>query len=228
MTKQHQMAIFCALAFALTDAEQPNFAPDDFDQIGAARTDFNMKTTCGVCEDFEPPTLTSGLNTGNAVQNGGIPYLAILDANYPLADELILANWNSAIAAKHMWVFRECLDGGEMTNDQTVEELGSCQVSVVTKNEQTIVFNTFLDNATYDRFKFLKALGTAQSCFLLAFGDCNGNVFGFVPVTIQAPAYNIGATKTDRKVWTITAKFDAAALNPPLAVAWNFSDFVTT
>ena len=228
MTKQHQNVAFLAIACAQVMAMQPEILPDDFDQIASAKTDFNMKTTCGVCEDFAPPTLTSGLNTGNTIQNGGIPYIAILDANYPLTDELLEADWNAAIAAEHMWIFRECLDGGEMTNDQTVEELGSCQVSVVTKNEQTLVFNTFLDNATYDRFKFMKALGTAQSCFLLAFGDCNGNVFGFVPATIQAPAYNIGATKTDKKVWTITAKFDAAALNPPLAIAWNFGDLVTT
>lgn len=228
MTKQHQLAAFLAVACAQAMFAQADFSPDDFDQIGAAQTDFNLKTTCGVCEDFAPTAPTLGLNTGNKVQNGGLPFLAILDANYPLADELILANWNSAIAANHMFVMRECLDGGELVNDQTVEELGSCQVSVVTKNEYTLTFNTFIDNASYDRFKFMKELGTAQSCFLVAFGDCDGNVFGFVNARIQAPAYNVGATKTDKKVWTITIKFDASELNAPLAVLWNFGSLVTT
>jgi len=227
MTKQHQMGAFLAVAAAIAMFPQSNFAPDDFDQIGAARTDFNMKTTCGTCEDFEP-VITTGLNSANKVNNGGIPYIAFLDANYPLTNELLLAEWNAQILAEHMWVFRSCLDTGGMVNEQNVETLGSCLQPVVTNDEQVITFRTFVDNAAYDRFKFLKSLKTAQSCFLVAFADCNGKPFGFVNATIQAPAFNIGETKNDKQEWTIIIRFDASQLNPPLAVLWSFFDLVTT
>lgn len=227
MTKQHQLAAFLAVACAQAMFAQADFSPDNFDQIGAAQTDFNLKSTCGTCEDFEP-VITTGLNSANRVNNGGIPYLAFLDANYPLTNELLLAEWNAQILAGHMWIFRSCLDTGGMVNEQNVETLGSCLQQVVTNDEQVLTFRTFIDNAAYDRFNFLKSLKTAQSCFLVAFADCNGKPFGFVNATIQAPAFNIGETKNDKQEWTVIIRFDAAALNPPLAVAWNFGDLVTT
>jgi len=223
MKKQHQLAVFALLTFALAGEN----AQDDFDQIASAKTDFNMKTTCGVCEDFEP-IITTGLNSGNEVKNGGVPYIALLDKNFPLTDELLEAEWNAAIAANHMWILRSCLDTGGLTNEQNVETLGSCLQPVVTNDEQVLVFRTFVDNSTYDRFNLMKKLKSSQSCFMVAFADCNGKIFGFVNAKIQSPAFNIGETKNDKQEWTLTIRFDASELNAPLAIGWNFGDLVTT
>ena len=193
-----------------------------------APTNFKLATTCGVCEDFDPPLAITGINTDVEVQAGGAPYIAILDKNFPLADELILANWDAAVLANQMVVLRNCLDTGGIEPNQTVENLGSCLTPVVTVDELVLTFSTFVDNDTYDRFKFMQYLRTSNSCFLVAIADCNGKIHPFVEATIQSPAYQKEDTKTGKTRWTLTITFKAKDFLPPLATAWVFGDITTT
>ena len=215
---KQKLALFTAICYALSiQAEQ---LPD-------VRVDFKLGATCGVCDDFDPPIAATGINTDGTIQKGGAPYVAILDAKQPLTDQLVLANWDAAIVANQMVLLRNCLDTGGIEPQQTTEELGSCLTPVVTEDRLVYTFSTFVDNATYDRFKLMQYLRGADACYLVSIADCDGKPHPFFPATIAAPAYQKEDTKAGKSRWTLVITFEAKDWLPPLAVAWNIKDVAT-
>ncbi len=172
------------------------------------RLSFRGQAGCGVCDssaDFF--TSVDGLNNDLTAQAGGVARIALLKNSATFTDVNDEEEWETKITAGDLRVLIGCLQTGELTDNATEEQLGSCEVNVISANSWAITFTDIEDNVSKDRFNFWKKVRENQNCYSVAMIYCNGDIMDFTPASV-VPKYNAEGTKSGKRNWTVTITFE--------------------
>lgn len=162
---------------------------------------------CGVCDDADFPVSTTGLNTDLETQAGGVNGMAFYKTDATtLTDPEVPADWAAAVTAGDLRVINGCYGQGGVADNSTIEELGACEVPIVSKRSSVMTFNYIEDNVTRDVHAFFKALEGRVNCYKIAYFFCDGTVTDFYDASVTT-AFEADDTRSGKRRWVITVTF---------------------
>jgi hypothetical protein len=199
---------------------------------------FAMSAGCGSCnststiDDF--PAFTQGVNQGLNYRRGGITGLAFNKCNSPFTDVTDQAEWQAKIDGTpaappnpaippSLVVLMNCFVGFEKTSETQTVTVGACQTILRTGSNKTITGTVTADNSNYDVFKLMQHLQTHPADYQVAIIGCDGEVYPFKKMTIQAD-HNIEGTIEGSTNWTLTLTYNTVQDDLPLTLTWQPSD----
>jgi len=196
-----------------------------------------LSAGCGSCnsttaiDDF--PAFTLGVNQGLNYKRGGVTGLAFNKCNSPFTDVTDQAEWQAKIdgavgppvVEPSLVVLLNCFLTFEKTPEIQTVTVGSCETILQTGINYTITGTITGDNEHYDVFKLMQHLQTHPTDYQVALITCDGEVYPFVKMSIQA-AHAIESAKTGSTNWAVTLTYNTTQDDLPLSLSWSPSDLI--